>query len=284
MQRYPVAAAVSVAAVLHGPRRLAVVAAVTDQAVYVDTGDRDRPAVCLVTPGAVRVPCALVLGGRAALPRLALGDTGLIGGGELALAGVAYRPARWWRPARPRTAAVAAPLAVGPLADPPAHLPPLDAGTAQAVAVLSRDLAAGAPLAPAVAALLGRGPGLTPLGDDVLAGALVALVAAASPAAPRLAAETLRQAPHRTTFVSAALLRHAARGECVPELAAFVAGRPGATEALLRVGHTSGAGLAHGVIAARPAIREASGAGAGSAAKRYPAKRTPAVASRGRTL
>ena len=279
MQRYPVAAAVSVAAVLRGPRRLAVVAAVTDQAVYLDTGDRERPAVCLVTPGAVRVPCALVLGGGAALPRLAVGDTGLIGGGELALAGVAYRPARWWRPARPRTAAVAAFLAAKPLADPPALLPPLDAGTAQAVAVLSRDLAVGAPLAPAVAALLGRGPGLTPLGDDVLAGALVALVAAASPAAPRLAAETLHQAPHRTTFVSAALLRHAARGECVPELAAFVAGRPRATEALLRVGHTSGAGLAHGVIAARPAIREVRSAGAGSAAKR-----TPAVASRGRTL
>jgi len=55
VQRYPVAAAVSVAAVLRGPRRLAVVAAVTDHAVYLDTGDRDCPAVCLVTPDAVRV-------------------------------------------------------------------------------------------------------------------------------------------------------------------------------------------------------------------------------------
>lgn len=284
MQRYPVAAAVSVAAVLRGPRRLAVVAAVTDHAVYLDTGDRDCPAVCLVTPDAVRVPCALVLGGGAALPRLAVGDTGLVGGGELAVAGVAYRPARWWRPARPRTATIAAPLTAAPLADPPAHLPPLDAGTAEAVAVLSRVLAAGAPLAPAVTALLGRGPGLTPLGDDVLAGALVALVAAASPAAPRLAAEIFDQLPHRTTFVSAALLRHAARGECVPELAAFVAGRPGATEALLRVGHTSGAGLAHGVQAARPTIRQVCSVSARNAAKRTPAKRSPAAASRGRTV
>ncbi|HET8681662.1 MAG TPA: DUF2877 domain-containing protein, partial [Micromonosporaceae bacterium] len=60
-------------------------------------------------------------------------------------------------------------------------------------------------------------------------------------------------APARTTFVSAALLRHAARGECVPQLTAVLAAagrgepldRPLA--ALLGVGHTSGYGLAHGV-------------------------------------
>lgn len=263
MQRYPVAAAVSVAAVLRGPRRLAVVAAVTDRAVYLATGDPDRPAICLVTPDAVRVPCALVLGGNAPLPRPAVGDTGLVGGGELVLGGAAYRPARWWRPARPIRVAVAGPAtatalppATVPLADLPADLPPLDPGTADAVALLARDLVAGVPLAPAVTALLGRGPGLTPLGDDVLAGALVALVATGAPAAGRLAAETLPRAPHRTTFVSAALLHHAARGECVPELAAFIAGTPGAAQALLRVGHTSGAGLAHGVRAAQPTLRE----------------------------
>ncbi|WP_196255612.1 DUF2877 domain-containing protein [Micromonospora sp. WMMD558] len=269
MQHFPVAAAVSVAPVLRGPRRLVAVAAVTDRAVYLDTGDPDCPAICLVTSSAVRVPCALVLGDCAPPPDVTVGDTGLVGGGQLVLGGAAYRPARWWRPARPARTVGAVPAA---------HLPPLDAGTSGAVARLARDLASDAPLAGPVTALLGRGPGLTPLGDDVLAGALVALVAADSPAGARLAAETIQRAPHRTTFVSAALLWHAARGECVPELAALIAGAPGATEALLRVGHTSGAGLAHGVCAAQPPLHEV------SVSARNAAKRSPAVANEGRTV
>jgi hypothetical protein len=241
--QYPVAAAISLAGVLSGPRRSVAVATVTDQATYVDTGRPDCPAICLTTPGAVRVPCALILGDGAVPPDLRIGDAGLVGGGELVLGDAAYRPVRWWRPARPAAVAVAVPAG---------RLPPLDAGTRAAVAWLTRSLADAAPLAGPVTALLGRGPGLTPVGDDILAASLVALLATGSPAAPRLAAEILRRAPHRTTFVSAALLWHAARGECVPELAAFIAGAPGATEELLRVGHTSGAGLAHGVCAVQP--------------------------------
>jgi len=100
-----------------------------------------------------------------------------------------------------------------------------------------------------VDALVGRGPGLTPLGDDLLAGALVALRALGSPRAEPLAAAVTELAP-RTTVVSAALLRHAARGECVPELAAVLAPDPGAVDGLLGVGHSSGTGLAAGVLAA----------------------------------
>lgn len=247
MQRYPVAAAVSVAATLRGPGRHLAVAAVTDQAIYLETGDPGCPAICLTTVDAVRVPCALVLGDRATPPDVAVGDPGSVRGGELMLGGAAYRPVRWWRPARPTRT---------PGAPPATHLPPLDVATADAVARLARGLASGAPLAGPVTALLGRGPGLTPIGDDVLAGALVTLIAAGAPVGHRLATEIRQRAPHRTTFVSAALLWHAARGECVPQLAAFIAGAPGATEALLRVGHTSGAGLAHGVRAAQLALPE----------------------------
>jgi Protein of unknown function (DUF2877) len=246
VQVHPVAAAVSVAPAMLGPRRTATVAAVTDHAVYAATGESDSPAICLVTASAVRVPCALVLGAGVHLPGVRVGDVGLAGAGELMLGGVAHRPARWWRPARPRLAA----------APPAVHPPALDADTRAAVAQFAHALASGAPLARPVAALLGRGPGLTPLGDDVLAGALVALVAAGSPAGPRLASEVMKVAFRRTTFVSAVLLWHAARGECVPELAAVLAGVPGAAEALLRVGHTSGAGLAHGVRVATTALRE----------------------------
>ncbi|MFU8874051.1 DUF2877 domain-containing protein [Micromonospora sp. SL4-19] len=246
MQPRPVAAAASVAPVLLRPRRLATVAAVTAQAVYLRTDDPACPAVCLTTPSAVRVPCALVLGHGAPPSGVRIGDTGSVGGGELTLGGITYRPSRWWRPARPR--------AIGRL--PATHPPPLDPGTSAAVTRLAGALAAGAPLAGPVAALLGRGPGLTPLGDDVLAGALVALIATGSPAGPALAAEVMRTAFRRTVFVSAVLLWHAARGECVPQLAALLTGVPGAADSLLRVGHTSGTGLAHGVRAVSTISRE----------------------------
>ena len=89
-----------------------------------------------------------------------------------------------------------------------------------AVADLVEALAAGARPEPAVARLLGRGPGLTPTGDDVLAGALVTLAALGSPAAAPLgrggAAPRHRTPPRRSR---PALLRHAARGECIPQLA-----------------------------------------------------------------
>jgi hypothetical protein len=102
--------------------------------------------------------------------------------------------------------------------------------------------------------LVGSGPGLTPSGDDVLAGALVAGHATCDPRLPRWRAETraaLRV--RRTTAVSRGLLHHAMDGYATPELAAYVeaacAGEPArAAPALLAVGRTSGAALAAGVL------------------------------------
>src|SRR5262249_20151283 len=143
--------------------------------------------------------------------------------GELGLAGRTVRVARWWRPARPRRGAVgAADLAAVP-----------DPGYPDEVEEL-----------------LGRGVGLTPLGDDILAGRLGTLAGLDPPAARRPGARVPGLGAPRPPAVSAALLRHAARGECIPELAALVEGAPGALRRLLRVGHTSGAGLAWGVRAA----------------------------------
>ena len=107
---------------------------------------------------------------------------------------------------------------------------------------------------------LGSGPGLTPSGDDLLAGFLVGAVAfgVATGALRRAIADL---APARTTALSAALLWHAARGECVDELAAVaavlisppsrepeLAGR--AVRRLVSVGHSSGAALARGLVTA----------------------------------
>lgn len=113
---------------------------------------------------------------------------------------------------------------------------------------------------------LGAGDGLTPYADDVACGALVALSAAAHPLSAGLARE-VADAPleELTTATSAALLRYAARGYCIDQLADYVeaVGGPAADErdaasALAAVGSSSGRGLAEGVRAVlAPACAEA---------------------------
>jgi hypothetical protein len=263
------AASVALSTLIVGPPRRIEVAAATALAVYLRTGDPDRPALCLAQPAAVRVPCAVVVG---QVPVLAVGIAGTVGDGALSIGPFEGRLGRWWRPPRPRglvaagLGAVAAELHSrvpdepvpdqrgpdGPGPDPEGP----DPGAAAAIGGLLRAVAAGGSPEPWLRRLLGRGPGLTPVCDDVLAGALVTLGGLGSPAFAPLGTAVCALAPARTTFVSTALLRHAADGECVPELAAVLtAGRyrdpvARAVDALLGVGGSSGTGLARGVLAA----------------------------------
>jgi len=108
----------------------------------------------------------------------------------------------------------------------------------------------------AVAGLLGRGPGLTPSGDDVLA-AYVLAAGAFGLEIEQVRAAVAARAPQATSALSAQLLRHAAQGEAVGELVALIAAltHPDTTLSvvtarLLRVGHTSGAALAWGALLA----------------------------------
>lgn len=124
-----------------------------------------------------------------------------------------------------------------------------------------RRVAGGLPHTPlrldGVRALLGRGPGLTPEGDDELAGHLLVLAAAGGRGVD------LEPDLHRTTALSASLLRAAAQGYAVPAVVAYldaVVGRDVVTERRLRpvvaaIGHTSGPALLRGIHAAlgRPA-------------------------------
>jgi hypothetical protein len=90
--------------------------------------------------------------------------------------------------------------------------------------------------------LAGYGPGLTPLGDDILVGFLAAAALAGSrPTAIACAAHAAR----RTTAISGTLLRLAARGS-LPEAAhrLLVEGDP---EPLLAFGASSGRGIAFGL-------------------------------------
>ncbi len=98
--------------------------------------------------------------------------------------------------------------------------------------------------------LVGRGDGLTPLGDDVLCGWLAAHRAAGVPTDDVDAA--VRRLLPRTTTLSAALLECALAGEVADVVAVYLRslGTPRAGEArtaLESFGASSGLGLAHGI-------------------------------------
>ncbi|NEB79610.1 DUF2877 domain-containing protein, partial [Streptomyces sp. SID14478] len=111
-----------------------------------------------------------------------------------------------------------------------------------------------------VLALLGLGPGLTPAGDDFLAG--LALVAALPGSAPTGFVPVLRAVladfPARTTDLSLATLAEAtegrARGELIDVLRQLAHSRPSwelhaPVRKALAVGHTSGSDTLSGIVA-----------------------------------
>jgi hypothetical protein len=101
--------------------------------------------------------------------------------------------------------------------------------------------------------LIGRGPGLTPEGDDVVAG--MAGVLAAASRHDEVAALLGTDLRRRTTALSATLLELAARGMGPEPLQAVLAGRAGALERLLAMGHTSGRAYARGAATAWTRLR-----------------------------
>ena len=125
--------------------------------------------------------------------------------------------------------------------------PATAAATPQAVVVgLVPQRAGPRVTAATVGQLLGRGAGLTPLGDDVLCGWIATHRAAGVPT-PEVD-RAVRAGLHRTTLLSATLLDCAMHGEVLPELGRFLravgtADESGRAADLRAVGGTSGAGL-----------------------------------------
>ncbi len=99
---------------------------------------------------------------------------------------------------------------------------------------------------PDVHALAGRGPGLTPAGDDLLAGYFAGLVLFHGRFGE--AGSLANLAAPLTTSLSATLLRHAARG-ALPEPAHALL-ENGDPAPLLHFGHTSGRSLLYGLALA----------------------------------
>ena len=254
------AASTTLRSLVLGPARPLRVVATTPRALYL-AATGDRPVLALLAPDAVRVPFGMVVGEPASphLAAVSVGDEAVAGDGGVVLGGTSVRPLRWWDPVVPPLHVVASRAAHG-LAR---LLPPAPAEIADRLPTLAAALVAAGPrpcagLAAVARDLVGRGPGLTPAGDDVLAGALVALCSVTPPPTARDAlARVVRAEAHRTTPVSAALLEEAVRGRAVPQVVDLVRalGRPGdeaglrsAAAALVAVGHTSGTALGHGLV------------------------------------
>lgn len=100
--------------------------------------------------------------------------------------------------------------------------------------------------APLVRALAGLGPGLTPSGDDELAGCVAGLVLLHG--LRKRATRIAEEAAARTNSLSATLLRHAALGE-VPEPVHILLAT-GDVRPLLSFGHSSGQAWLRGLVSA----------------------------------
>lgn len=284
----PVIGSLALRGLLRGPRRAARVRGGGPVAAYLEVappGPAGPPAVvAVITPGAVRLPNAVVLPPDTDdLTGVCARMTAMVGGHRVELGGRVLDIDRWWDP-RVRLAPLRAADLVVAVARLEAELPAwhddggwyadrLRAATADLEAALRRE-AFNAALH-AARRLLGVGPGLTPAGDDVLAGTLAGLrvwsqaagVPVAGALADRLHAALAPSLP-TTSALAAALLGHAARGELAEpaaKLCAALGGRgciDAAVSGLLAVGHTSGHDLARGLLVGARVVGALHGGGA----------------------
>ena len=219
---------------LRGPEQPAAVLGVATTALYLQA----RDVVLVVgTTDAVRLPCSVVVPRPSAeFSMRAVAPDGVvtIGRGWLRWTSgrrvIGIDVVREWQPAAVRP--------VVPRPDRIAELRTRIAGVDIGIETCARP-----------DELLGLGPGLTPSGDDVLAGYVLGRRAFGRPV-------PVLDRLERTTALSAALLEYAAAGLTVPEVAAVIAGLGAArslepaVDALVRIGHTSGAALATGIMVA----------------------------------
>jgi hypothetical protein len=263
------AASLGVRSALGGPQRRGRVIAVFPSAVYLRVDRSAEPAViALTTSDAVRPPNAVVL----AVPTrqepfrtVREGDETFVGDGSAVVGGrFRARVHRWWDPTP-----VLGPLSLARLSHAGRALDAVtgawglsghEAPKRLADACLAGDLAHAVVAAERI---VGLGPGLTPSGDDALAGLLLALrlLGGAVPGGGRavwladwLGAAVTAHACDRTTSLAATLLHCAGRGQASLEAAAVLRGIAGqaplvpAARRLIATGHMSGADLTWGLL------------------------------------
>jgi hypothetical protein len=269
----PTQASTGVAELLRGPVREARVLLSVPAAVYLTVPTPQGPDVVgVLTCDAAHLPLGCVLfrpaNGRP-LVSVPSGARALVGGGRITVGDLTISAAAWWdpRPKLPTARPALLPEGVRQLraavyGDGVPHsafcLPGLPSGPSGPLAAL-RGAVRRADLDAALRTatrLIGLGPGLTPAGDDVMAGTMAGLVLLGHPAAERFAAAVSALAAGRTTELSRSLLRHAAAGRVSAEYAAVLHGLVGerplgpAIDGLLATGATSGRAMALGLCTA----------------------------------
>ncbi|WP_165498610.1 DUF2877 domain-containing protein [Streptomonospora litoralis] len=239
-------------------------------AVYLEVeGPHEATVIALLARDAVRLPNGLVLVGTqsvgpfadvAAATSVRIGRCSAVFDGPTGPCTV--RAGRWWRPPAPRS-----PLTLRDTARATAELSRALGAAAgglpsYAAAAPEGDLATPSRADDACARLIGRGPGLTPSGDDLVCGYLLAARHLGGPQAAAPLAAAAQRAGSATTALSAALIGHAAAGRACPEAVALLDALSGhapvapALATLRGIGHTSGTDLALGLLAgARAALR-----------------------------
>lgn len=224
-------------------------------AIYVEVSGR---CVGVLAAGAARVPCGMRSTLNHLLPLLSTSgpSTAYLVGGTLHVGSrslpVGRTEGSYVPRIRPEVVRSTETSPVTVQATPPATV----AGLVAALLPHGRIDADSAP------GLVGRGEGLTPLGDDLLAGWLALHRAVAVPT--DAVDEVVRRLLPRTTLLSATLLDCAMHGEVLPEYADWLralgtSDEPVRAAALAAIGATSGAGLLHG---ARLALHQLQGAAA----------------------
>jgi hypothetical protein len=186
-----------------------------------------------------------------------------IGFSRIMLEGLTVNVVRWWDP-RPVLRKISTSMLGVAIEGLPSEVP--DVGSQQ----LRIALSTGSPPALLAAAkpMLGKGPGLTPEGDDYLAGALAATRLLGSAVDSKtstallasVAVHIARLADARTTTFSAALIHNALRGQVVAPAASLLRALTGrgdvapAHRVLSKVGHSSGPALAAGIVLGAEAL------------------------------
>jgi hypothetical protein len=251
----PAWASTAVGPVVAGPSRTGTVIASGDVASYVSVPELacDASLLALLRPAAIRLPLGMCVP-NGQLPEI--GTEVQVGHGIVSTPGGTWRPVRWWDP-RPHVDPGALARHGHTLLDVVSAEPASAFGLRVPDALRVAAALAGGDPEPALS-VIGLGPGLTPAGDDVVAGAFAVLALLG-----RLD-DSVRDAIHahartRTVALSAALLVAAGRGQMIPQAARMVtilaAGEPyervsAAAGELFRVGSTSGHDLCLGMAGA----------------------------------
>lgn len=267
----PGAASLAVRDAVERPRRAARVVVVFPSAVYLLLKSGGEPRVLVLTGSDEARPAngVIVPSVSRAQPFTGVreGDEGWAGDGHVGAGEFCVRVKRWWdprpvlgplAPARLRHAAMTLENALDASACGLAGHP----GPAALAEHCTRGDLAGA--VPAAERIVGLGPGLTPSGDEVLAGMLLSLRLLGSVLdgggravwlAGWLAAAVTADADTRTTPLGAALLHCAAAGQPAAEAGAVLRGLAGseplvpAVRRLAAAGRSGGPDLAWGLLA-----------------------------------